>query len=204
MQDQVPDVDGNMLMSKIRGLYIMPERQTLPWFTASGKPALRRHPRNARDQHSSRLAYKAIVQAKGVIDGGRSELMAVMIKEDGEDIALFIAGATLVEAVYDAFDSPGEKSANLKFTRDSGLANVSIVDRRTPPDVLDEMVDTLNELNGIAGAKSFVEVYSKVKDIEAQWTEVRKQQRRQEKKEESSNAKDSKDSKKGPSYEVLS
>lgn len=121
--------------------------------------------------------------------------MAVMGKDNDEDISFFVAGATLVEAAYDAMESPGVKGANLEFTKNTGMPNVSIVDNRTPPDVLDELVDALNDLNGIAGATSFVELYDKIPDIEAKWKDKRADDRRRRAA--------GKDKEKEPSYEVL-
>ena len=76
---------------------------SLQWFTPSGKKALRRHEQNQRDQASSRARYKTIIMQRGVMEGLRSELIACMRIENGEQMFYFIAGATLVEAAYEAF-----------------------------------------------------------------------------------------------------
>ncbi len=54
---------------------------------------------------------------------------------------------------------------------------MSIIDSRTPTDVVDELIETLKDLNGIAGASSFVELYVKVPEMEAKWPEKRRDDR---------------------------
>jgi hypothetical protein len=175
-----PDLSGAPLMAKLRAIYLMPEKQTLAFYTASGKPALKRHPKNPRDQHSSREQYKSLVIANGVIDGGRSELMAVLGQEGGEQVAYFVAGATLVEACYEAFDS-GSKSVPMEFTKKRGLNFVSLVDARSPDDVIGELVESMNGLNGIAGKTSFVELLDKAPALEKGWLEKRRDDRKRRK-----------------------
>jgi hypothetical protein len=97
----------------------------------------------------------------------------------GENVHYFIAGATLCEAAYEAFDSPeAEKSPNVQFSRKSGLMSVSIIDKRAPPDVIEELADGQNEFNQIAGASSFMELYVKSQEIEHKFLEKRRDDRK--------------------------
>ncbi len=62
---------------------------------------------NKRDQGTTRAAYTKMVIEVGIVDGARSELMAIPGMSNGEQVHYFIAGATLAEAAYDAFESSG-------------------------------------------------------------------------------------------------
>ncbi len=38
-----PNLDGTMLMAQLRRLYIKEQKETLPWFSSSGKRCISRH-----------------------------------------------------------------------------------------------------------------------------------------------------------------
>ena len=178
-----PGLEGSMLLSVLRRVYVLPNKKHYDsWFTESGKRRFRRHPRNKRNQEGTRRKYKSLIIQHGLLQGLRSELMAIEVIENGEVIAYFIAGATLIEGAYDAIDclESLEKPQQVQFMMKQGLKDVSIVDERTPPDVIYEFVDTLNTLNGIAGQTSHIELYDKVPSIEKAFMEKRKADRKRQ------------------------
>jgi hypothetical protein len=60
------------------------------------------------------------------------------------------------------------------FALKHGLTNVSVMDTRTPVDVIEEFVEGQNELNKVAGGTSFVELLAKSKEVEDHWSKHRK------------------------------
>ncbi len=63
------------------------------------------------------------------------------------------------------------------YTLKSGLS-LSLLDERTPKDVLEELVECQNEYNRVAGVSSFVELFVKSKEIEDKYRAKRTEDRR--------------------------
>ncbi len=52
-----------------------------------------------------------LILQKGIVDGVRSEVMAMPGQMNGEEVWFLIAGATMVEAAFQAFAMPEAKDA---------------------------------------------------------------------------------------------
>ena len=93
-----------------------------------------------------------------------------------------IAGATLIEAAYMAHkDAPD--SANVKLTIKNGV-KVSLLEPRTPPDVVHYYVDELNQRNKISSQTNIIQLYNLCPSIEAHWKRARKEKRKNNDREE--------------------
>ncbi len=71
---------------------------------------------NRRDQVTTRAYYTRLILLKGISDGVRSEVMAVPGLSAGEPVWLVIAGATMIEAAYAAFEHPEAKALRQLWT----------------------------------------------------------------------------------------
>lgn len=164
-------------------MYCIATNQCLQFYTASGKRMLFRHPLNNRDQQDTRERYRLEIERKGIIEGARSETIAILQLVDGEPQAQLIAGATLMEAAYLSFEKAPADNTYVAFTRKHGLPNVSIFDPRTPRDVLSYYIDQNNEFNLLGGCKSFMESYNDALEVSALWDESRKAIRKRKREE---------------------
>lgn len=102
IHERFPNAEGAALMSVFRKYYQVDKDCTLNWFMeGSEKPCLLRHPLNNRHQADTRRKYADLILKFGILTECRSEIVAMPGQAEGT--YLFIAGATLVEAAYDAF-----------------------------------------------------------------------------------------------------
>ena len=69
-------------------------------------------------------------------------------------------------------------SANVQYCLREGLPGVSVLDPRTPPDVIHAFVDGQNEFNKLASAKSFMEIFEQARRIEVTYRDARKAERK--------------------------
>eukprot|EP00969_Alexandrium_andersonii_P023065 1008785-Alexandrium_andersonii.AAC.1 len=95
----------------------------------------------------------------GILTECRSEIVAMPGDEDGT--FLFIAGATLVEAAYDAI-ARQPKNPLIDRLVQEGLKGVTILDKRTPADAVKWQKTIGNRFNAIASQESFLEVLQEV------------------------------------------
>ena len=149
-----------------------------------------RHPLNDRDQADARSAYMEQIKADGVIQECRGEIIGVLLTEaeaarsaslykygcngykpqDQADLncdlqgptgpkhMYLVAGATLIEAAYMAHqDSPNLQ--NVKLTIASGV-KVSILEPRSPPDILQYFMDEMNARNAIFSQTNIIQCYN--------------------------------------------
>ena len=61
-------------------------------------------------------------------------------------------------------------------TLNGGLTDVTWLDERTPPDVLDHFISVSDALHGVGAKSSFMERYLKTPNIEEKWHQKRKQE----------------------------
>ena len=157
-----------------------------------GVPLLQRHERNIRFQLAAVDGYKALVVEHGIKLGSRNEAVAVpdtLADICGREVTVFhfVGGATLVEAFY-AADADFQEDMKQKrpdtlqrynqvsATLNGGLTDVTLLDERTPPDVLDHFISVGNALRGVGAKSSFMERYLKTSIIEEKWQQKRKQE----------------------------
>ena len=125
----------------------------------------------------------------------------------GREVAIFhfVGGATLVEAFYAAYadfqeDMKLKRPDTLQHynqvlaTLNGGLTDVTLLDERTPPDVLDQFISAGNALRDVGAKSPFMERYLKTPIIEEKWHQKRKQEaeerRLQKKRRESTSKKE--------------
>ena len=95
----------------------------------------------------------------------------------------FVGGATLVEAFADFQEDTKQKRphtlqrySQVLATLNGGLTDVTLLDERTPPDVLDHFISAGKALHGVGAKCSFMERYLKTPIIEEKWHQKRKQE----------------------------
>ena len=129
---------------------------------------MRRAPENARYQTTTRRRYMRIILDQGLNMSQRSEPLAYPSEPEGTFIVnigivsfastsscqfLFDAGATLMEAGYDAIEAePGNPF--VKELLKSGYGPCTVLDARVPRDVERYFIDTLNQLNALGSNKT--------------------------------------------------
>ena len=117
---------------------------------------------NNRHQADTRQRYSEIILEKGISRGVRSAPVAVLqapLPDSKVQIYELLAGATLAEAFFAAYDSHGGKdNQNVKDALKYGYPSVTILDSRTPPDVQTWFKDQANEYNLVAAPMSFIEI----------------------------------------------
>eukprot|EP00959_Pyramimonas_sp_CCMP1952_P329049 6888757-Pyramimonas_sp.AAC.1 len=120
------------------------------------------------------------IEQDGIVEGGRSECIAIIKIERGKPVAYFLAGATLLEAAFQAFDKD-KKNMNpqVQFTKTMGMPNVTIFDGRVPKDVVKHYVDLQNERNALGSRRSHIEMYNDSMEIHSNWEDKCKAERRQ-------------------------
>ena len=69
-----------------------------------------------------------------------------------------------------------ERYNQVLATLNGGLTDVTLLDERTPPDVLDHFISAGNALHGVGAKSSFMERYLKTPIIEEKWHQKRKQE----------------------------
>ena len=104
----------------------------------------------------------------------RSELIAVDTETGDEWLS--IAGATVLEAAYDCIEMCGDLTT-IRDLLASGCTQVTVLDKRTPADVLKLLKGMGNYFNTIGSQQSFVEVLCEVEQIEKSWRVYRKDRR---------------------------
>ena len=180
---------GRILQNKICETYV------LPWFKPpddGGVPLLQRHERNIRFQLAAVDEYKALIVEHGTKLGSRNEAVAVpntLADICGREVTVFhfVGGATLVEAFYAAHADFQEdmkqkrpdtlqRHIQVSATLNGGLTDVTLLDERTPPNVLDHFISASNALHGVGAKSSFMERHLKTTIIEEKWHQKRKQE----------------------------
>ena len=131
----------------------------MPWFDKppddGGVPLLQRHERNIRFQLAAVDEHKALIVEHGIKLGSRNEAMAVpntLTDICGREVTVFhfVGGATLVDSFYAAFayfqeDMKQKRPDTLQrynqvwATSNGGLMDVTLLDERTSPNVLDHL-----------------------------------------------------------------
>ena len=142
-----------------------------------GVPLLQRHERNIRFQVAVVDEYKALFVEYGVKPGSRNELVAVpntLADICWRDVTVirFVGGATLVEALIAAYvdfqEDMRQKKPNtnkrynqVSATLNDALTDVTLLDERTPPDVLDHFISASNALRRVGAKSSFMDRFLK-------------------------------------------
>jgi hypothetical protein len=80
-----------------------------------------------------------------------------------------------VEAFYIALEE-APRNVQVLATLDGGMTDVTILDERSPPDVLADFIGNGNWLHGVGGKSSFMESYILCPAIEEKWGEKRKKE----------------------------
>ena len=129
-------------MSVFRKCYETAKDVTLAWFLDDDRtPALHRHVLNNRHQMDTKRKYTNMILQFGILTECRSEVVAVPGPLPANNLGaesvvyLFIAGATLVEAAYEAMKLQPVSPLMIRL-RAEGLKGVTLLDRRTPDDAL--------------------------------------------------------------------
>lgn len=189
-----PGLSGRMLQDKVRAEWVIAENVTLKFFVGEpskdpGAALLSRHALNDRDQHSTRAIYREKIKEVGISKGARNEALAVPLghlchtKLQVANVTLeipaaFVGGAHLMEAAYEAWFEPGsESNPQVLTSMRAGLPNVTLLDSRTPPDVLSWLKDGANLFNELASGIDFLERYKATTAIAAAWVEERQSKR---------------------------
>ena len=112
--------------------YRVEDQAALPYYDGEGRPMLRRHAINDRQQEQVKARYVAGVLKSGVIDGVRGNPWAV---KGVDGVFELISYATLTEAAYAAHrQQPQNEHVKLSVSR--GLRQCVLFDPRTPHSVL--------------------------------------------------------------------
>jgi hypothetical protein len=155
---------------------MLPGSFTCAWYSEKGEPLLTRAPDNERDSDDTRAFYIKLIQSEGILEGARSDMIGIpkqqavvmLSKVEGQTLSIeveFCAGATLIEAFYEA-DTMTPNNSQVSFTRKVGLRSVRFLDPRTPTDIRAFFMDLGNKFNGIGAKTSFMELYNLVGKIE--------------------------------------
>ena len=87
-----------------------------------------------------------------------------------------LCDATIAEALYMA-DSLWPEDETIKFVKERGLTDVTLVDPRAPPDARNYFVEVGNRMNGIGNQNILNELYKKIPMIQSAWIEKWKRDR---------------------------
>ncbi len=169
------DLSGRELQNKIWDTYVVPRPvdAAIPYFMPdptlgdAGEPIelffssvrhttiaiLKIRAKNTSDPFSNMVLGRAFVARHG-------QYLALY----GVTPAMFwvVAGATLREAIYCAHKED-PSNPQVITTMQDGVHPITLFDARTPPVVLNYLVDAGNVQNGVASKTTFVQLYDRVK-----------------------------------------
>ena len=114
-KERFGNLSGKALQEAMFDAYRVEDQALLPYFDSEGRPLLRRHITNNRQQDQVKARYVAGVLKSGVIDGVRGNPWAV---KGVDGVFELISFATLAEAVYEAHrQAPDNEQVKLSVSR---------------------------------------------------------------------------------------
>eukprot|EP00959_Pyramimonas_sp_CCMP1952_P368765 7724312-Pyramimonas_sp.AAC.1 len=139
------NLKGAALLEKLWDMYAVTGQRdiTVKFFTESGQRTMKPHPLNERRQDTVVAEYTESIKEDGNVAGVRGDPWAVF-SPGGQLPYLMISYGTLSRAVYRAA-AEDPKNKMVKLTLKQGLRHMTVLDHRTPDDVIRFLIDFHND-----------------------------------------------------------
>ena len=171
--DRFPDIPapgGVKMLNKVVELYGVPGKKnvTIDWFNNdTHEPNFKPHPDNERHQTVVVESYIESIARQGVVAGVRGKPFALLFR-GGTPPYLLITWGTLSRAFYEAVRRFPDNHL-IQTSLQGGLADVTLLSERTPPDVYKWVRDYHNQFHG-GSSMTCIQVLTETEEIEANWT----------------------------------
>ena len=182
INQRYPGVNGKLLRDQVDSDFVIESNRTLRFLDSNGKPLLRAHDLNERNQGVVIEEYVAGILEHGLIADVRSKPICIPSKSQYDDAQnegnfqsfMLVGHWQLCSAIYEAHRREPDNKQVIATIRD-GLKGALVLKKHTPEDVIIYYRDQANMFHKGSGI-SFVQLLRDVPNAEAAWTDYRLKQ----------------------------